>query len=347
MRVSHASMRADSAGTSSVAPNTSSTTIANMRRKSSGSPKASITYTSATVANVNDTVSPVTIPSGRRRPPVAPADRTTGRTGSTHGETAVAAPASSAKSASSAMRVEVFYGDAAVTDGPGPLTHAQSALGAFQEAQERLHHQWIELRARASLELLARALRSDAHVIGAVSDHRLVGVGDGEDARLGRDLGTTQAGRVARAVRTLVMREHPAREVLEPGAAQQPRTKFTMLLDLLPLTVVQRPGLLQHLVWHPNLADVVQHSGELHALDSSFVEAEFRGDHLRVAADRLRVGRRAGVAHVDGLGKHEHRRQVAVRAHLRAVRRAEHARRHLRAIDRGAVAAQLLRHVER
>src|SRR3954453_4122771 len=134
MRVSHASMRADSAGTSSVAPNTSSTTIANMRRKSSGSPKASITYTSATVANVNDSVSPVTIPSGRRRPPVVPADRTTGSTGNTHGDTAVAAPAIRAKSASRTIGIEVFYERDLVTDArvEQALTDAECLVASHQ-----------------------------------------------------------------------------------------------------------------------------------------------------------------------------------------------------------------------
>ena len=40
-----------------------------------------------------DATSPVTTPSGRRRPPVTPAPSTAGSTGSTQGESAVAAPA--------------------------------------------------------------------------------------------------------------------------------------------------------------------------------------------------------------------------------------------------------------
>src|SRR4051812_3577602 len=212
------------------------------------------------------------MPSGRRRPPVAPADSTTGRTGSTHGDTAVAAPASSAKSASSAMRVEVFYGASAVTDARGPLTHAQSALGALQEVQEGLDHQRVELRAGALLELLAGALGPDAHAIGAVGDHCLVGVRDREDPRLRWDLGTRQAGWIAAAVGTLVVREHPSRKVLESGTAQKSRPKLAVLLDLVPVAVVERPCLLQHLVGHADLADVVQHSGQLHALDSRLVE---------------------------------------------------------------------------
>jgi hypothetical protein len=75
--------------------------MASVRNSLSGSPSAESRYTSATVANVNDSTSPVTTPSGRRPPPVAPAASATGRTGSTHGDTAVAAPATNANSTSS------------------------------------------------------------------------------------------------------------------------------------------------------------------------------------------------------------------------------------------------------
>ena len=57
----------------------------------------------ATVS-VKVTARPSTIPSGRRRPPVAPADSSAGRTGSTHGLTAVPAPATRAKISSRATR---------------------------------------------------------------------------------------------------------------------------------------------------------------------------------------------------------------------------------------------------
>jgi hypothetical protein len=52
---------------------------------------------------VNDSASPVTIPSGRREPPVAPADSAIGSTGSTHGESAVPIPARNANSVSRSM----------------------------------------------------------------------------------------------------------------------------------------------------------------------------------------------------------------------------------------------------
>src|SRR4051795_10094549 len=174
---------------------------------------------------------PVTIPTGRRRPPVVPAARTTGSTGSTQGETAVAAPASNAKSASSTMRDQVFYAQRRVTYQSvwlalrRVLARARRLVGALEETQERLDDQRVELRARSVLELGPSTLVADAHAVRAIRDHRLIRVGHGEDARLGRDLTARQPGRVARAVRPLVVRKHPARDVLQPRAAQQTRAE--------------------------------------------------------------------------------------------------------------------------
>src|ERR1700761_3125551 len=48
--------------------------------------------------------SPATTPSGRRRPPVAPAESAIGSTGTTQGDTAVAAPATNPKMISRSIR---------------------------------------------------------------------------------------------------------------------------------------------------------------------------------------------------------------------------------------------------
>src|SRR3954470_8391764 len=154
---------------------------------------------------------PVTIPSGRLRPPVAPAARTTGNTGSTHGDSAVAAPAINANSTSNAMRSTVFYAARAVTDACVglALTNAQCAIGALEAAQESLDHQRVELCSSSVLELRARCLGSDAHAVAAVGHHRLVRVGDGKDARLRRDLGAGKTGRIATPVGALVRLQDP------------------------------------------------------------------------------------------------------------------------------------------
>ena len=61
-----------------------------------GRPSASSARVSSTAASANVAASPTATPSGRRRPPVAPAASATGSTGSTQGESAVAIPATSA-----------------------------------------------------------------------------------------------------------------------------------------------------------------------------------------------------------------------------------------------------------
>ena len=60
---------------------------------------------------MKEKTSPVTTPSGLRRPPVAPAESAIGSTGTTHGDTAVAAPATKPKMRSSAMGQRAFQED--------------------------------------------------------------------------------------------------------------------------------------------------------------------------------------------------------------------------------------------
>ena len=77
--------------------------IASVRAAPLASPTPLTSCASATIAIVNVTASPITIPSGRRRPPAALADSSAGRTGSTHGVIAVPAPAISANSISNSI----------------------------------------------------------------------------------------------------------------------------------------------------------------------------------------------------------------------------------------------------
>src|SRR6185503_3603753 len=70
-------------------------------------PTPSITLAKPATVIANVVASPMTIASGRRRPPVAPADSSAGSTGSTHGEIEVPAPAKNANSTSSVTRLRV------------------------------------------------------------------------------------------------------------------------------------------------------------------------------------------------------------------------------------------------
>ena len=102
-RESGACTRAASSGISSTAPNAISTTIASVLAAPLASPTPFTSWASATIAIVNELASPITIPSGRRRPPTALADSSAGSTGSTHGVIAVPAPAIRAKSNNSGI----------------------------------------------------------------------------------------------------------------------------------------------------------------------------------------------------------------------------------------------------
>jgi hypothetical protein len=70
------------------------------------SPTPSITLASPTIVTVKVSARPRAMPTGRRRPPVAPALSSAGSTGSTHGLSAVPAPASSAKTTRRAIPKE-------------------------------------------------------------------------------------------------------------------------------------------------------------------------------------------------------------------------------------------------
>ena len=107
------------------------------------------------------------------------------------------------------------------------------------------------------------------------------------------------------------------------------------------------PGFLQDGVGDPDLADVVQHAGEVHALDLVGAHAHLGRDRTRVATDELRVPGGAGVAHVKRLGEHEHRGEVALLDNGLTRLLAEQVGGDLAVEDDGAVAAQRLRGEDR
>src|SRR4051812_30843092 len=102
-RLSGASSRSPTAGTATASPNSASAAMAMSLVAESPSPTPSTTVARPTIVTVNVTASPSTMPSGRRRPPVAPALSSAGSTGSTQGLSAVPAPATNAKRTSSVM----------------------------------------------------------------------------------------------------------------------------------------------------------------------------------------------------------------------------------------------------
>src|SRR6476469_8047526 len=70
---------------------------------------------------------------------------------------------------------------------------------------QRAHHGGVELAAAVAQELGERVFLRHRLAIGAVADHRDVGVGGVHDAALDSDLVAAEPGRVARAVDPLVV----------------------------------------------------------------------------------------------------------------------------------------------
>ncbi len=132
-----ASRRSLRPGTISATPKASSTTMATSRRGSLPSPTPSTTLASPTIVTVKVTESPSTIPRGRRRPPTPPAESSAGSTGSTHGESAVPAPARRAKPI---RRIIVCSGS--VRRGHDPL-HGGSIAGWATCSKSQISMAWL------------------------------------------------------------------------------------------------------------------------------------------------------------------------------------------------------------
>jgi hypothetical protein len=158
-------------------------------------------------------------------------------------------------------------------------------------------------------DLLARRL-----AVRAVGGHRLVGVGDGQDARLDRDLIADQAEGIALAVGALVVREHPGGQVLELRMGEQARADLGMRADRVPLVGLQRARLAHQPIRYARLADVVHQPREPDALHALGLEAHLPRHPLGVASDRMAVAGVAGVAHVELLGQADHARQARLAA---------------------------------
>src|SRR4051794_11670208 len=130
------------------------------------------------------------------------------------------------KFATGGLRVDVNRVDDELVD-------PEAAVVALERLEEDLDHARVELSPRAARELRTRLLDRQRGAVDAVDRHRLVGVGDGEDARLERDLVADEPVRVAAAVGTLVVRDDPRGDVLHVGPVHDQRAHLGVLLHLL------------------------------------------------------------------------------------------------------------------
>ena len=93
-----------------------------------------------------------------------------------------------------ALRWRRMTGVAPSSEALGHAAQALRARSASSARRKRGHDGRVELRAGAALELGAGGRLAERGAVAAVGGHRLVGVGDREDARLDRDL-RPRAGR--------------------------------------------------------------------------------------------------------------------------------------------------------
>src|SRR5687767_10629624 len=128
---------------------------------------------------------PVTTPSGRRRPPDTPAPSTAGRIGRTHGESAVPAPATKAKSA----RRTILGGEPRST----PLTKRKAqAVGDTRGVDRSMEADVVVVGAGFAGLAAARALVAAGRDVVVVEARDRVGgrvvnaeIGDGKVVEMG------------------------------------------------------------------------------------------------------------------------------------------------------------------
>jgi len=138
--------------------------------------------------------------------------------------------------------------------------------------------------------------------VDAVLGHRVERVDDGEDPRRDGDLEPAQPVRVAASVPALVMARddvaHDRRE--ERQRIDHLGAHERMRLDHGPLLLRQRPGLLEDVVGHPELADVVEDERVPEARRLGETRRDRGGELEREPRDPLDVAAGVTVAHAQG-----------------------------------------------
>src|ERR1035441_5243786 len=180
------------------------------------------------------------------------------------------------------------------------------ALGV-QGDDEGVHEQRVELGARALAELVDRLVDPARLPVGPGGCHRVERIGHRDDPRELGNLVAGEAHRVAAAVHALMV-VHDARERLiqESDLPDDLQAAHGMQLDGRVLLLRQRACLLQHLGRHAELADVVQHAGELDRLDALGAHSDPAGDHPRAAGYPLAVAAGIEILRFHGLAECGH-----------------------------------------
>src|SRR5215218_10025176 len=158
--------------------------------------------------------------------------------------------------------------------------HGAGAAGAGRErvlvehAKKGVDHRRAELRPGVGLELLDGLLERHRVAVGAVGRHGVEGVAAADDGGAHRDLVAHESVWVAGAVPLLVRGAHYAADLAQQPAhaVEHPLALDGVRLDHDPLVLGERPGLVDDLLRHGDLAHVVQQSPKLNVAALGWIQ---------------------------------------------------------------------------
>lgn len=120
----------------------------------------------------------------------------------------------------------------------------------------------IELRAGAATNLFTSVAHRQSFAVGAVADHGVERIGDGEDAGAERNLIALEAARVAGAIEELLVGEHDLGSIpKERDANEHVVADLAMFAHDLLFVVGERSRFAENAIGDSHFADVMEESG--------------------------------------------------------------------------------------
>ncbi len=175
---------------------------------------------------------------------------------------------------------------------------------AVQDADERFKAVWIELVWDVLAHDVEDAGGVEGFAVRTFFRERAVDVGDGEDAGVERKLGGDEAVGVSAAVEFFMVLSGDASDVLEAvDAAEDLFGETGMTFDDGELLGGEFAGLVEDGVGDAELAEIVEQSGAVDALDARGSEAEFACDGDGGVGDADGVSEGEGGFGIDDLGE--------------------------------------------
>jgi hypothetical protein len=132
----------------------------------------------------------------------------------------------------------------------------------FWDGEEDFDHFGIELGAGTAADFIARMAHRKSFAVGAVADHGVEGVGDGEDARSEWNFFAAEAAGITGAVKEFLVGENDFGGIAEKGNARQDVVAdFAVSAHDLFFVVVERAGFAEDGIGNGHFADVVKECG--------------------------------------------------------------------------------------